>query len=71
LLGQQTFLFSTIINEKFALGVIIKSKLMAKHLMEDAVLLYNMSIPHLSLNYNIPNGVYKKSLASECEARDN
>lgn len=44
---------------------------MAKHLMEDAVLLYSKTIPHLSLNYNITNEVYKKSLASECEARDN
>ena len=44
---------------------------MAKLLMEEAVLLYNKSRPHLSLNYNIPNEVYKKSLASESEARDN
>lgn len=57
--------------KSFALGAIIKSKLLAKLLIEDAVLLYSKSIQHLSLNYNIPNEVYKKSLASECEARDN
>ena len=59
------------IKEEFGLGVTIKSKLMAKLLMDEAVILYNEYRPHLSLNYNTPNEVYKKSLASACEARDN
>ena len=59
------------IKEEFGLGVTLKSKLMAKLLMDEAVILYNEYRPHLSLNYNTPNEVYKKSLASACEARDN
>ena len=59
------------IKEEFGLGAIIKSKLVAKLLMDEAVLLYNEYRPHLSLNYKTPNEVYKKSLTSTCEARDN
>jgi transposase InsO family protein len=39
--------------------------------MDEAVLLYNEYRPHLSLNYKTPNEVYKKSLTTTCEARDN
>ena len=59
------------IKEEFGLGAIIKSKLVAKLLMDEAVLLYNEHRPHLSLNYKTPNEVYKKSLTTTCEARDN
>jgi putative transposase len=59
------------IKEEFGLGVTIKSKLMAKLLMEKAVILYKEYRPHLSLNFKTSNEVYKKSLTSSCEARDN
>ena len=59
------------IKEEFGLGAIIKSKLVEKLLMDEAVLLYNEYRPHLSLNYKTPNEVYKKSLTTTCEARDN
>jgi transposase InsO family protein len=52
------------IKEEFGLGATIKSKLMAKLLMDEAVLLYNEYRPHLSLNYKTPNEVYKKSLTT-------
>jgi putative transposase len=59
------------IKEEFGLGVTVKNKLMAKLLMDEAVTLYNEYRPHLSLNYKTPNEVYKKSLTTIQEVRDN
>lgn len=48
------------IKEDFGLGEEIKTKLQAKQLIHEAVMIYNNYRPHLSLNYKPPNYVHKK-----------
>lgn len=50
------------LKEEFGLGEVIRTKQQAKQLLEEAVALYNNYRPHLSLHYQTPNEVHKKSL---------
>jgi putative transposase len=48
------------IKEEFGLGNLLRSKLQAKLLVEEAINLYNNHRPHLSLNMKTPESVYKQ-----------
>jgi len=48
------------LKEEFGLGTVLKSKLHAKLLTEEAIELYNNRRPHLSLNMKTPQSVYKQ-----------
>lgn len=48
------------LKEEFGLGNVLKSKLYAKLLVEEAVNLYNNYRPHLSLKMKTPESVYKQ-----------
>jgi transposase InsO family protein len=48
------------LKEEFGLGSVLKSKLHAKLLAEEAVNLYNNYRPHLSLQMKTPQSVYKQ-----------
>ena len=48
------------LKEEFGLGRVLRSKLHAKLLTEEAIELYNNRRPHLSLNMQTPQSVYKQ-----------
>jgi putative transposase len=48
------------LKEEFGLGIVLKSKLHAKLLTEEAIDLYNNRRPHLSLKMKTPESVYKQ-----------
>jgi putative transposase len=48
------------LKEEFGLGRVLRSKLHAKLLTEEAIELYNNRRPHLSLNMKTPQSVYKQ-----------
>jgi len=48
------------LKEEFGLGNVLKSKLHAKLLTEEAIDLYNNQQPHLSLKMKTPQSVYKQ-----------
>jgi len=48
------------LKEEFGLGSVLKSKLHAKLLTEEAINLYNNYRPHLSLKMKTPESVYKQ-----------
>lgn len=48
------------LKEEFGLGNVLKSKLHAKLLTQEAIELYNYRRPHLSLNMKTPQSVYKQ-----------
>ena len=48
------------IKEEFGLGEEIKTRQLAKQMIQEAVNLYNNYRPHLALNFNSPNNIHKK-----------
>ncbi|SMO45817.1 integrase core domain-containing protein [Solitalea koreensis] len=52
------------LKEEFGLGSVLKSKLHAKLLAEEAVNLYNNYRPHLSLQMKTPESVYQQKSRS-------
>jgi len=48
------------LKEEFGLGNVLKSKLQAKILAQEAIYLYNNYRPHLSLKMKTPQSVYKQ-----------
>jgi transposase InsO family protein len=52
------------LKEEFGLGSVLKSKLHAKLLVEEAVNIYNNYRPHLSLQMKTPESVYKQKSQS-------
>jgi putative transposase len=52
------------LKEEFGLGRVLKSKLHAKLLVEEAVSIYNNYRPHLSLQMKTPESVYKQKSQS-------
>lgn len=58
------------LKEEFGLGEVIKTKQQATQLLKEAVALYNNYRPHLSLNYQTPDEVHKKSLLIVTTNRD-
>jgi putative transposase len=49
------------LKEEFGLGNVLRSKLHAKLLTEEAINLYNNYRPHLSLKMKTPESVYKQN----------